>query len=71
MDIASEGLDIVSGVNLLGGVDLLQQYPQIAIKNMFAINVVDQNIDADDTNLGSSVKVVILTDEEVASVSTV
>lgn len=59
---------IVSGVPILSGVDILSQYPEIDIKNIYAVNL--ENTDSDPTrdNLGSASKLIILTDEELGNV---
>lgn len=60
------GVDIVTGIPLVGGVDIFDQY-NIAIRNAFVINLDNTNQDPTKTNLGTGAKLFILTDAEVAS----
>lgn len=61
---------ILAGIPIVLGVDLLQQYP-ISLKNLYAVNIENKILDATKDNLGSAVKLVLFTDEEIASVSPV
>lgn len=70
MDIAQEGEDILVGLTLVGGVDLMKQYT-FPIKNMFMVNVDDSSADISRDGLGTASKLLILTDEEVASAASV
>ena len=54
-NISSEGIEIVNGIGLLGGVDIVQQLTD-ALKNLFIVNIDESKIDATDENLGTSVK---------------
>lgn len=66
IDFSQDGVDLLKGVPLLGGVDQLQQY-NIPITNMYVVNLDNTNQDPTKTNLGTGSKVFILTDEEVSS----
>ncbi len=67
MDISFGEEELINGVALVGGVDLLSAY-NLDLKNMWAINVNGTTEDANADNLGTDVKLFILTDEEVASI---
>lgn len=64
ISFAQAGVDIINGVALLGGVDILKQY-NIPICNAYTINVDQTNKDPSKTNLGTIAKLFILSDEEV------
>jgi len=66
IDFSQDGIDLVKGVSLLGGVDQLQQY-NLPITNMYIVNLDDTDQDPTKVNLGTGSKVFILTAEEVAS----
>ncbi len=70
VSFAQNTIDIITGIPLVGGIDILQQY-NIAIENMYVINLDNQNLDPSADNLGTVAKLFVLTDEEVASVQTV
>lgn len=55
---------IVLGVALLSGIDILEQY-NLAIKNMFILNMNDQELDPEIENLGTNSRLFIVTDEEL------
>lgn len=57
---------IVEGIPLVGGVDLLKHH-DIDISNIFAVNVENPNEDAGADNLGTSVRLFVLTDEEIGN----
>lgn len=59
------GVDIVNGVSLLGGVDILKQY-NIPIENAYVVNLDQPLQDASKDNLGTVTKLFILADEEVS-----
>lgn len=65
-NIATEGTQLANGVTLVGGVDIVQQYPFI-LKNLFMVNLNNPNIDATGDNLGTDAKLYQLTDAEVAA----
>lgn len=65
ISFSQSGTDIVNGVSLLGGVDILKQY-NIPIKNAYIVNLDMPNEDATKDNLGIVAKLFILTDEEVS-----
>ena len=60
----------MNGVPLLSGVDIFSQHT-IPINNAYIINIESSNLDPSDDNLGSSCKLIILTDEEIEDVSPV
>lgn len=65
ISFAQAGTDIINGVALVGGVDILKQY-NIPIKNAYVVNLDKANQDPSKDNLGVTAKLFILTDEEVA-----
>lgn len=65
ISFAQSGVDIVNGVALLGGVDILKQY-NIPIENAYVVNLDMPNQDASKDNLGTVARLFILTDEEVS-----
>jgi hypothetical protein len=65
LSLSQSGVDIVSGVNLLGGVDIFSQY-NIPISNAYVVNLDNPRLDPNKSNLGTSAKLFILTDEEVS-----
>tara|TARA_R110000822_G_scaffold84867_3_gene199026 strand:- start:8976 stop:9320 length:345 start_codon:yes stop_codon:yes gene_type:complete len=62
------GVSLVEGVALLGGVDIFSQY-KIPITNAYIINLDNSTLDPTPDNLGTSVRLVIFTDEEIAEAS--
>lgn len=64
--ISVEGVDIVNGIGLLGGVDILNQFT-FSLKYMFTINLDNSNVDAGPDNLGTGVRLFKLTEFEVLS----
>ena len=66
MSIASEGVDLVNGVALVGGVDILKQH-NLPINNIFLIDTNNTRLNAGVDNLGTAFRLVILTEEELAS----
>lgn len=65
ISFSQSGVDIVVGVSLLGGVDILNQY-NIPIENAYIVNLDNTNQDPTSTNLGTVAKLFILTEEEVS-----
>lgn len=65
ISFAQSGVDIVNGVSLLGGVDILKQY-NLPIENAYVVNLDEFNSDPGKDNLGTVAKLFILTDEEVS-----
>lgn len=65
MDIKQDNVDILTGVPLVSGVDILAPYT-LETKNMFIVNLENVNEDPDLENLGVSARLFILTDEEVS-----
>ena len=70
IDISQNGTPLLFGVPILGGTDILKQHT-IAIKNLFVINVDNDNVDATVDNLGDVVKLILLSDQEVIDVKTI
>jgi len=66
INFSQDGVHLVSGVSLLGGVDQLQQY-NLPITNMYMVNLDNTDQDPTKLNLGTGAKLFILTDEEVLS----
>lgn len=66
IDFTQDGVDLLKGISLLGGVDQLQQY-NIPITNMYIVNLNNNDQDPTRLNLGTGAKLFILTDEEVSS----
>lgn len=64
ISLAQSGVDILNGISLLGGVDIFKQY-NIPIRNAYVVNLDEPTLDASKTNLGTSTRLYILTDEEV------
>ena len=65
ISFSQSGTDIVNGVALVGGVDVLKQY-NIPIENAYIVNLDNTNQDPTKDNLGTVAKLFILTDEEVS-----
>lgn len=65
ISFSQSGVDIVVGVSLLGGLDILKQY-NIPIENAYVVNLDDTSEDPTPSNLGAVAKLFILTDEEVS-----
>lgn len=64
--ISTEGTDIVNGIGLLGGVDIVNQFT-FALKYLFTVNLDNPTVDAGPDNLGIDVKLFKLTESEVLS----
>ena len=67
ISFAKSGTDILNGIPLLSGIDILKQF-NLPIQNMYIVNLENQNNDASKTNLGTVAKLFILTDAEVSGV---
>lgn len=65
MDISQGGTLILAGIGLLAGVDIYQQFPELPIKNAYVVDLENHHLDASADNLGSRVKLFILTEEEL------
>ena len=61
--ISSEGVELVSGVALVGGVDILKQFTFI-LKNLYMVDLNGTRLDATSENLGSDAKLFKLTTAE-------
>jgi len=59
---------LVADVRILGGVDLFQQYPDIPLKNVYYISQLTPWQDPTATNLGTTARLYVLTEAEVAEV---
>ena len=70
ISFSQSGVDIIVGVSLLGGVDILNQY-NIPIENAYVVNLDNTNQDPTKTNLGTVAKLFMLTEEEVSGGQTV
>ena len=64
--ISQNGLSIVDGIGLLGGVDIFDQY-NIGIKNAYVVNLDDDKQDPTAENLGYSAKLFILEDGDLSN----
>ena len=64
IDLLIDGVEIISGVPLLGGVDIFAQH-NLPISNAYVVNLEKPNQDPKEEGLGVSSKLFILTDEEV------
>lgn len=65
-NISSEGVELVNGVALVGGTDIVSQFT-FALKNLFMSDLTGQKLDATGDNLGTDVRLYKLTDAEVAA----
>tara|TARA_R110000744_G_scaffold48819_1_gene106337 strand:+ start:513 stop:833 length:321 start_codon:yes stop_codon:yes gene_type:complete len=65
--ISSDGIILVSGVTLVGGVDILNQFT-FSLKYLFIVNLDDPTTDANGETLGIDVRLFKLTESEVASI---
>ena len=63
---ASDGQSI-AGIGIKSGVDIVAQYPSLPIKNLYALNLTAPRLDPLPVGLGTDSKLLLLTDEEVAS----
>jgi len=63
ISFSSGGEDILLGVNLVGGVDVVRAH-NLPFKNLYVVNL-ESNRDPSKSNLGSISKLVILEDEEL------
>ena len=70
ISISQNGEDIVNGISLVGGVDLMKQF-NLPITNMYILNVDNPILDPTADNLGTVAKLLILTDEELSDVQTI
>lgn len=66
ISFSSGGVDIVNGVSLVGGVDILKQYT-LPIKNIIIVNLDNTRLDPSRDNLGTGSRLFILSDEELSS----
>lgn len=63
LDVESDDFTVF-GTVLVGGVDIFKQHPG-PLKNVIVVNVSDSTMDATADNLGSTVVLVILADEDL------
>ena len=63
INFSKDGVDIINGVNIVGGIDLLRAH-NLPISNLYVVNL-DTNDDPTRDNLGSIAKLVILEDSEL------
>lgn len=64
--IASDGVELVNGAALVGGVDIVKQFTFI-LKNLYIVDLNGTNLDATNSNLGTDVKLFKLTNDEAAT----
>lgn len=62
--ISQEEVELITGVPLLGGVDIFEQY-NIPIQNAFVVNLDDTRLDPTRDNLGEIARLFILEDSEL------
>lgn len=67
ISIAQNGEDLINGVELLGGVDILQQH-NLPFKNLYMITLTDPSQDPNLETLGTDSRLFLLTDEEAAEI---
>ena len=65
ISFAQNGEDIINGVAILGGIDILQQY-NLLINNIYLVNLDNASQDPSKNNLGIVAKLFILTEEELS-----
>lgn len=70
IDLKQGNTDLVIGVTLASGVDILRQYI-LNLKNMFIININAPTLDPERENIGDNAALVILTDEELPDATAV
>ncbi len=69
LDISKGGEDIVLGITMLSGINIIDQYRSILdIDNMWMVNLDDNNEEATVDNLGVVAKLFVLTSEELNNV---
>jgi hypothetical protein len=67
MDIGLNNVELITGIALLGGVDVISHYA-INLKYLYAINIDNPRLDAESDNLGEEVLLIKLMPEEVESI---
>lgn len=70
VDISRQGVDIISGLSLVSGVNILSQY-NLPLSNLFMVNLDNPELDPTKSNLGNGSKLFMLSEEELANVQTV
>lgn len=65
--ISQGSISLVNGIGLVGGVNILKQYT-LSLDYIFIVNLDNSDIDASADNLGISVKMFKLSEEEVGSI---
>jgi len=66
ISFATGGDDVVTGIAIVGGVDMVKQY-NFPVRNLYTVNLQNPSHDATADNLGTGAKLFMLTDEEVPS----
>lgn len=67
MTLLDGDIILVAGIGLVSGVDILNQYTFLPIKNAYVVNLESPNTDPSKEGLGTVSRLFILTDEEVAN----
>lgn len=70
MDLSTQNEEIVTGIALLPGVDIFEQY-NLDIGKGYAVNLENPRRDPTKTGLGTNSKLFILTEEEIENGSSV
>lgn len=70
MDLSSQNTELVSGIALLPGVDIFEQY-NLNIGKGYVVNLENPRRDPTKTGLGTNSKLFILTEEEIENGSSV
>ena len=59
-------INILSGIALVGGVNILKQY-NLPFSNAFVVNLNNSSLDASKSNLGIVARLFLLTDKEMSN----
>jgi len=70
LSISKDTVDLVNGIALVGGVDIVQQF-NLDFENMLMVNLEQSNQDPTKENFGTGSKLFVLTTEDLESVQTV
>lgn len=65
ISFSQNGISILQGIPLLGGIDILDQYNVPPITNTYMVNIDNPRLDPSKDGLGTSSKLTILTEEEI------
>ena len=70
MDLSVQGQEVITGIALLAGVDIFEQY-NLNIGKGYIVNLENSRRDPSKTGLGRNSKLFILTEEEIENGSSV